>query len=208
MKHKNTSNYIKVMILTMALIVLGISATYAYFTSTISGDSTKTELKAGKLDIDTNLNNTNRINNPKIGLIDRTEKETKAEKVSFYINNTSLSTVDAKYFIYLKDIELSKNLYSEYFKWELVKNGEVIENGDFKNAIRIDEVSPTEEKNAITTVEEMTINQEAIVLNKNNTDNLIFRVWLENDENINQIDLTNGSFSGRLYLDAVPVSSK
>lgn len=207
MKEKNGNNFSKVIILVVALIVLGISTTYAYFTARITGEPTTTSIKAGNLKIESNLESVSAINNTKIRLIDESEKTTSAEKVTFYVKSTSDSTVDAKYYIYLKDIKLTKNLYSNYFKWELLKNGVVINSGNFGSAIRTNAITDGEANNVSTTAEDIALNSEAITLAKNTSDTIVFRIWLENDSNINQIELTNGSFSGKLYLEAVPVSS-
>ena len=207
MKEKNTSNYTKVIILVVALIVLGISTTYAYFTSQITGGPSTTILKAGNLKIETNLESVSAINNTKIKLINENDKATSAEKVTFYVKSTAESTVDAKYYLYLKDISLSKNLYSNYFKWELLQNNEIVGSGTFGTATRTDTATSGEAENVSTTAADIALNKEALSLAKNSNDTIIFRIWLENDETINQIDLTNGSFSGRLYLEAVPVSS-
>lgn len=207
MKEKNTSNYTKVIVLVVALIVLGISTTYAYFTSVITGTPSTTTLKAGNLKIETNLDSVSAINNTKIKLIDASAKTTAAEKVTFYVKSTADTTVDAKYYIYLKDISLSKNLYSNYFKWELLQNNEIVGSGTFGNATRTDTATTGEASNVVTTAADIALNTNALTLAKNTSDTVVFRIWLENDNAVNQIDLTEGSFAGRLYLEAVPVSS-
>lgn len=207
MQGNNKSNFWKVIVLVVALIVLGISTTYAYFTTQLSGNPSTTSLTSGNLKIETNLESVSAINNRNIRLINETDKTTSAEKVSFYVKNTSESTVDAKYYIYLKEITLTKNLYSDYFKWELVQNGIVVGSGNFGTATRTNAVNSEEANNVSTTAEDITLSAEPLLLNKNTNDNIIFRVWLENDENVNQISLTNGGFAGKLYLEAFPVSS-
>lgn len=207
MKEESKSNFSKVIVLVVALIVLGISTTYAYFTNKLSGTPSTTSLTSGNIKIETNLESVSAINNKKIKLINEADKETSAEKVTFYIKNTAESNVDAKYYVYLKEITLSKNLYSNYFKWELLQNGSVVGSGDFGSATRTDTATAGEADNVSTTAADIALNAEALPLSKNTSDTIIFRVWLENDENTNQISLTNGSFTGKLYLEAVPVSS-
>jgi hypothetical protein len=200
----NKSGILKVLVLVVSLVVLAFSATYAYYTTSITGDSSETVLKSGKLEITTNLESVSAINNSNIILINASEKEEKADSVTFYISNPSTSTIDAKYYVYLTDINLSKNLYSEYFKWELLKNDEVVNSGTFKNASRKTEISEDEENNVLTTSEDIQLNSSALYISPNTTDTLVFRLWLENDDSKNQIELTEGSFSGKLYLEAVP----
>lgn len=207
MVEKNKSNFVKVIVLVVALIILGISSTYAYFTTVITGTPNTTTLKAGKLDIDTNLSSVSAINNTRLFLIDAADKASDAESVSFYVQSTSDSTVSAKYYIYLKEISISKNLYSSYFKWELLQNGTVVGSGNFASATRTSASSSTEASNVSTTAADITLTSNALTLATNSKDNLIFRLWLENDASVNQIELTEGSFSGKLYLEAVPVSS-
>lgn len=204
MKKNNKSNISKVIVLVVALIILGVSVTYAYFTAQISGKPTQTTIKAGTLKIETNLESVGSINNTQMKLIDAANKETEAESVSFYVKNSSESTVTAKYYIYLKDIAISKNLYSTYFKWELLQNGNVVGSGTFADTVRKDTPNTGEAANIITTAEDMTLNKDAISLITNKSDSLEFRVWLENDANVNQIDLANANFEGKLYLEAVP----
>ena len=141
-------------------------------------------------------------------LINNSEKETKAEKVTFTVTSLEESTVDGEYYIYLKDILLSKNLYTSYLHWELVQNGVVKASGDFSDVAskRTDTPTANEADNVMTSISEIKLNETGLHLNKGTKDTLIFRMWLEDDSNVNQIDLTNGSFAGRLYLEAFPVS--
>ena len=205
-KNENKKNFFKVLVLVVALIILGVSVTYAYFTSLITGDAEETSAQAGNLQIETNLETVAEINNTKLRLINSTDIEANAENVSFYVKNTSTSTVNADYFIYLTDITLSKNLYSNYFKWQLLKDDEILASGDFASVDRTDTPQTDEANNVTTTIENIQLNTEAIRLPVNTTQNLSLRMWLENDENVNQINLINGNFSGKLYLEAVPVS--
>lgn len=207
MGEKNKSGIAKVILLVVALIVLGVSSSYAYYSIVITGTPNTTTLKSGKLDISTNLTSVSAINNAKLFLINAADKASKAESVSFYVQNTSSSTVSAQYYIYLRNINISKNLYSKYFKWELLRNGTVVASGNFASATRTSSSSSTEASNVSTTASDITLTTSALSIAKNTKDTLIFRLWLENDSTVNQISLTEGSFSGKLYLEAVPVSS-
>lgn len=199
-------NITKVLVLVVSLIVIGVSGTYAYYTLAMSGEATKTTAKSGVFKIISSLDTANALNNTKLKLIDATEKEVKAEKITFTVTSKDESTVDGQYFIYLKNITLSKNLYSKYLKWELLQNGEIKDSGTFEDAVRTDTVASDEAENVETTVQNIKLNEEALQITKKTTDTLIFRIWLENDENVNQISLTEGSFAARLYLEAFPVS--
>lgn len=206
MKQKKNS-FAKVMILVVSLIVIGVSGTYAYYTISMSEPS-KTSAKAGVFKVESSLETTSAINNSKIRLIDNAEKEVKAEKVTFTVTSLSESTVDGEYYIYLKDILLSKNLYTNYLHWELLQNNVVKASGDFGDVAskRTDTPVAGEADNVVTSISEIKLNETGLHLNKGTKDTLIFRMWLENDPDVNQIAITNGSFAGRLYLEAFPIS--
>lgn len=206
-KKNGKGNFLKVLILVVALIVLAVSGTYAYYTTAITGTPTKTEIKSGVFKVDTSLESVSAILNTKMKLIDSANKGTQAEKLTFTVKSPSDATVDGNYYIYLKDIHLSKNLYTKYLKWELEKDGTVVASGDFSSATRSDSVTSGEADNVVTTVNNIQLNTNPIRLAKKESHTLVYRMWLENDPNVNQISITNGSFSGRLYLEAFPVSS-
>lgn len=203
---KNKKHITKVFIFVISLVVLAFSGTYAYFTIEFQGSPNTTTVKSGVFKVESSLEKASAIRNKRIVLIDEEQKEEKAEKLSFTITSTEESTVNGEFDIFLKDITLSKNLYSNYLKWELLKNNEILSKGDFSNAIRKDESIEGEEDNVVTTVEDMKLNKESLPLVKNTTTTYTFIMYLLNDKNKNQIALTEGSFSGRLYIEAVPVS--
>lgn len=213
---KNTKSYLtKMIILIISFIVIGISGTYAYFTMTTVGNPTETRATAGVFKVISSLENANAINNTRLRLIDNVDKETKAEKVTFTVTSLPESTVDARYYIRLKNIEISKNLYSSYMKWEIAKTtGEVLAKGDFSQLSRDGEPLANEENNVLTNAKDLdlttstqtTTGEDGLVLVKKTQETLLFRIWLENDPNINQIDLMEGNFSGKLFLEAVPIS--
>lgn len=202
---ENKKQWIKVAILVVALMVLAFSGTYAFFTSTFIGEPTTTTAKSGVFKIESSLEKTSVLNNKKMILIDEEEKEQKAEKLIFTVTSKMDSTVNGQISLFLKDVTLSKNLYTNYLKWELLKGNKLISSGDFENVIRLGEEMEGEEENATTTVEDIKL-AENLPIEKNTTDTYTFRMYLLNDKNQNQIELTNGHFSGRLYLEAIPIS--
>lgn len=204
---KRKKQLTKVMILVLSLVVLAFSGTYAYYTNHFIGNPNTTSATSGVFKIESSLDKVSAINNKRLILIDEEEKTEKAEKLTFTITNTEKSTIDGKFDVYLKDIRLSKNLYSSYLKWELVKDGEIINQGDFSTVERKDEESSTEDEKVVTLVEDVKLTTNSLSLLKNTTETLTFRVYLLNDENKNQIELTEGSFSGRLYIEAIPVKN-
>lgn len=199
---------IKIGILVVAIVVLGVSLSYAYYSANKSGNSQIDETTAGRLDLSSTLTTASAINNAKLQLLDASNVAAEAEKVEFSVTSADTSTVNGKYYIYLTDIQLSKNLYSKYFKWQLVRitsNGESeIANGNFENATRSDTPSEIEEEKAVTSVEDITLNSTVLTIAPNTTDQLLFRLWLENDPDNNQIELTEGTFRGKLKIEATP----
>lgn len=213
MHEKNDKrNLFKVLVLVLALVVLGISTTYAYYTAVLTNPEDDGDvLQAGNLDITTTLTSTaSAINVNKLMLINDDEKKDKAQKVEFSITSGDSSTVDATYKILLKELQLSKNLKSADFKWELVKKGTEntetqIAHGDFSSVTFTTE--ETDEHKLVSANDLELTKENGQTLTKKTTDNLIFRIWLQNNPNVNQINLTNGSFSGKLFIEAVPVSA-
>jgi hypothetical protein len=213
-KKKKKSGIAKISILVVSLIVIAFSVTYAFYTTVIEGSENveNTSISAAKFELTSNLDSVSSINNGSVRLINADDIKTQAEKVKFTVTNSSNSTVNAKYNIYLTNITLSKNLYSKYFKWELIKmNGDEevsIANGDFSNATEKTEEATDDTVevayNAKTKVEDIKLTTTELEIEPNTTDTLIFRIWLENDPEVNQINLTEGSFAGKLYLEASP----
>lgn len=209
-KKSNKRQVTKVLILVVALMVIAFSGTYAYFTNNFIGKPSKTNVTSGVFDVESSLENASAIRNRRMVLIHVTDtqdqREELADKLTFTVTSTENSTVDGEFNLFLKDIKLTKNLYTKYLKWELLKGTEIINSGDFANVERVDTASEGEEEKAITDVKEFQLNTEAISLPKNTTQTYTFRMYLLDDPTRNQIELTDGSFNGRLYLEAVPVS--
>ncbi len=205
--NQNKRHIKKVIVLTISLIVLAFSATYAYFTSSFN-EPTTTTATAGIFNVESTLEVVNSIKNKRMILIDQEEVEEKADYLEFTVTNKEDSTVDGKFDLFLRDMKITRNLKVSDFKWELLKEGTKISEGTFENA------KENGEKEKITDgvdrtqvdLEGIKITTSPIELPKNTTVTLKFRLYILNDKERNQIDLTEGSFEGRLYLEAVPVS--
>lgn len=204
---KNKRNIIKLMILVVSLMVLAFSGTYAYFTSNITGEPSITKAKSGIFEIKSSLEKTSAINNKRMVLINENQIKEMADSLTFTVTNTENSMLDGEFSIYLKDIKLSKNLYSEYLNWELLdEDGKILYSGNFAEVTRRDEEEAGEASNFVTDVEDIELNEEeSIKIAKNTTQTFTFRMYLLNDSTKNQIELTEGSFMGRLYIEAVPI---
>ncbi len=239
--------FIMVLLFVISIVTLGISFSYAYFAATFSGEDEITNQKAANLNISSTLTSANAINAEELGLIKGEEYQTKGKKVAFTITNNDKSTeekeasnVNAYYTIKLVEMSLSKNLFSKYFKWALVKvetkssdleseesteTRTVIASGDFtdsgheegtkiqtKEETIVDEEGNEIEKKLVPMENEIVsgLSKELITVEKakllkvGDTVNLEFYIWLENDDEADQLYLTAGSFSGKLSMDAYP----
>ncbi len=188
----------------VSLVVLAVSVSYSFFNIRVSGEvQKKTPDGAGDFLVTSTLNDSDIINAAELALIDGTNYLTEAESVSFSVTNSVDSDVNAKYTIDIDEMSLSKNLASKYFKWVIIVNGEEKARGDFA-----DETIAPEGTSDTTLVENLTkhliTEENALSLNIGATDNLVFYMWLENDEAVDQLYLTNGTFKGKLSMSAVP----
>ena len=206
----NKKLLISASILVFSIVVIGFSLTYAYFTVGYGGKAEVKDNQAAILNVDSDLKNASAINETEMALISEEEVETEAKKVTFDVINKGTSTVNAKYVVKLIDYSITKNLSSKYFKWKLVVNpgeSEQVFSGNFlqnpeDEGTELTGVHDTDTLTGLT--KDLITEDEAVTLNIGKTDNLVFYVWLENDESDNQIYLTNGEFRGRLSLEAYP----
>ena len=187
-----------------SLVVLAVSVSYSFFSIKVSGEIQKdTPDGAADFLVTSTLNDSDIINAAELALIDGANYLTEAESVSFSVTNSVDSDVNAKYTIDIVEMTLSKNLASKYFKWAISVNGTVKASGDFA-----DETIAPEGTSDTTLAENLTkhliTEENALSLNIGATDNLVFYMWLENDEAVDQLYLTNGTFKGKLSMSAVP----
>ncbi len=213
-KSGKNSYMIKALVFVSALVILTMSTTYAYFTLKITGTSAASSLTAAKLSLATDLTTKAAFSNTKFSLINASDKATKANSVSFYITNNSTAGVSALYTVYLTNVTITKNLKSADLKWELVKSGtteSTIASGDFSGVtgtattVTVNVNGTNTSKEALS-ISRITLNSTAVKLAKGSTDNLIFRIWLQNS-NANQTSLLEGSFKGKLAFEATPTKS-
>lgn len=205
---RETKKYlVMVVVFVLSIVVIGVSASYAFFSASITGNGEVPSSSTGTLNVTTTLTNTPAINSTELVIIDAAEYKTKGEKIEFSVTNQNTSNVNAKYTIKLVEMSLSKKLFSKYFKWELVINegteGEKKFNGNFADAAIAAEGN--EDSTLVTNLTKILVpEEEALKLNVSQTDQIKFYIWLENDVNENQLYLTEGTFNGKLSLDAVP----
>ena len=173
------------------LILLSFGVSYAYFTVAVSGNETATQSKitTGTLKVDFAI--TDKINNANIMLIKDSDRATKAESVPFSVTNSG--NITGQYLIYLTDVNISNNLKSTDFKWELIKNGTTTYSGDFSTAVNgtLFPLTSVTQSGSVTPV------NQAILVNA--TDNYVLRVWLSETQ-ADQTSLLGGTFSAKVQM--------
>lgn len=189
----NLKKHIVIYVTIVLLLVIGtFTITYSYFLALPKADDTITpsNVETGKLVLDFVTNTY--INADKLPLINDSDKDTEAPYTEFIVSHNEESNVSASYDLYITELEISENFKSEYFKWELVRvsqgTEEIINSGNFLNA---------------TTGNDFKLNSNTITLSVDDIHLYKLRIWLSNDENKNQLELTNGSFKGKVKVTAV-----
>ncbi len=178
------------LIIVMSIIIIGLSLSYAYYLNQVvevNPDNQKASITSGELTM--NFATERVINAISAGLVSDTDILTEADYTQFSVTLPSTAKVDsATYTLYLTELTITDNLKSNYVKWALYDgNGtSEITNGTFLNA---------------TTGTDLTIDT-GISISKGETDSYRLYIWLSNDENVNQIDLLNGSLSAKVGFRA------
>ena len=183
----------------VALLTLTLGVSYAYFTATVTGNDSAvvTKIVAGILDVDFTI--TDRISNDNILLIKDEKREEKAETLDFTVSNNGRGTLDAVYYVYLTDLNITNNLKSQDFKWELIKNDDTVFTGNFSSAETNTDFTITSETNngiVIPVKQELSVGQ---------IDRYKLRIWLSEKEE-DQNSLLNGTFSGKVRVTSTQLT--
>ncbi len=205
-KNKAVKSGIFIAVFVLSIMIIGVSVSYAYYAANVTGNATTNDNNAGKLNVTTSLTNGDTINATSLVIIDGNDYLNKAESIEFTVTNNTDSTVNAGYTISMTDITISKNMLSKYFKWAIVVNSDTsnVITGDFQDASLATE--GTSDTTTVSIPSKTLVSEEnAFTLNIGATDTITFYLWLENDNNVDQLYLTNGTMSAKLSLDAVPI---
>ncbi len=196
MKAKEEKKEIVISIIfVLALLLIGISATYAFFSRRIESSKEKTQSNviSGVLDIDFITNKY--IHNTQTFLVKDDEIFEKADKSVFTIKRSSESTVDnIKYNLYLDIIVLSEELKSEYVKWALYdtstpdNNSIAISNGNFKD---------------IGDLTKIQLNQTQIYLPKEDSHDYTLFVWLSYSDTVLQNEFLQKELEVKVSAEAI-----
>ncbi len=188
---KTKLTYLTYVAVVLLLVVVSVAGSYAYFTAVINNDGEvyQTVITAG--DLRMGFENSQYFNVDDMVIIESSEVEEKAEKSTFDVKNTG--NVDASYDLYF-NTNITNNLINPDFKWELLVDGESYSSGTF-NVI-------TKNTENTTTSATFKITNTPITLTPGAKNSCVFRVWLQ-DEDRNQISLTEGTMSGNVSIIAV-----
>ncbi len=179
------------LIIVISVVIIGISLSYAYYLNTVEvirPENQGTSITSG--DLTMNFTTDRLINATSAGLINDSDVITEGDYTQFSVSlPSSADTASATYSLYLTELTITDNLKSTYVKWALY-NGDasmMINSGNFSNA---------------TTGTVLSI-QNAITINKGETDSYRLYIWLSNDPNNEQNDLLEGSLSAKVGFRAV-----
>ena len=184
---KISKNYVIICaIFVVALLILGISLTYAFFETDISNDFTETKFTTGTFSMDTNLTDASVINATNMTLLNTNEVESKSEKINFTAQ--AKNNNNAKFNIYLKNITISSNMIDSSFKWQLLADNKVISSGDFSDITKNGKLSTSKTSTDLVKYYDTYYLKKAGNFNGNNEMNFEIRLYLLNS---NSFDYKN-----------------
>lgn len=188
MKKKNTM-ILGGFIAGILVVSITIYASYAYFNLKVVGDGTKIDTKTSN-NFSVKFTSSPEINLANAELISDDMKETDAVFTTFKINVKYLE--NPHYTISLNQLHVSKELQSEYVKWEIynVSTKEILSSGDFSDCTDCDVDNSS--------VKELLKDQS---INQNEEVELGYRMWLSDaGSGVDQNDLLNGTMSGTIVV--------
>ena len=203
MKNTKSNKYIIMCIVfVVALITLAFSVSFAYIKLEITGETTETKIETSTYDIETTLSSATAFNVSDIMLINEDEIDIKSESVSFKVKAKDSNSKEGKFSIYFKDVAISNGLIDSNFKWQILMDGEILDSGDFsaieKNGIKSTTISDTE---SIKYYDSFNLKSN-IEFNGFDESTIEIRIYLLNDSTINQNNLINGTFEGKIGIEA------
>mgnify|MGYP004508880323 FL=1 len=196
---KISKNYVIICaIFVVALLILGISLTYAFFETNISNDFTETKFTTGTFSMDTNLTDASVINASNMTLLNTNEVESKSEKINFTAQ--AKNNNNAKFNIYLKNITISSNMIDSSFKWQLLADNKVISSGDFSDITKNGKLSTSKTSTDLVKYYDTYYLKKAGNFNGNNEMNFEIRLYLLNSS-VDQSSLIDGTFSSSAAIE-------
>ena len=141
----NTNETVKHVILyisiTLIIATVTFAASRAYYLPKITVDGKINDTTITNANLDIEFLTSQYINEPKMMLINDSDRQASAPYTSFAITSKSTSTISVDYTLYLTNFTISDNFVSSDFKWELAKktdSGETqVATGNFANAVTL-----------------------------------------------------------------------
>lgn len=203
---KNKSLMLGALIITLSVIIIGISGSYAYFTNSVTEtNSANKGVSANSGNLKMDFTTSQYISATADSLIDDSQVTTKAHHTDFTVQFNNTTTVNsATYRLYLTDITMTNNFKSTYLKWALYDGTNKVAYGDFGSVSLMNGGSscPTYSSGTPTscTLSELPL-INSVSLTKGTVKNYKLYIWLSNSEE-NQNSLLNGSFSAKVAFKA------
>lgn len=206
----NKNLIIGALVITLSVIIVGISGSYAYFVNSIqekNSDNKGVTFSSG--DLNMNFATSAYINTSAASLIDDSEVTSKADSTAFSVSLPSNAKASsALYEISLTDITMTNNFKSTDVKWALYKGNTNVATGDFSGVTLTNSdntacATYTSGSTPTTCNGAKMILKQSISINKGSTDNYNLYIWLSNDNDRNQIDLLEGSLSAKVAFKGV-----
>ena len=211
---KSMKSYvIGALVITISVIVMGLSASYAWYINTVQEVSEHSANKglnvtSGSLVMQLATTNDKYINATAAGLVTESDALAGNDYTSFSISLPSTSSVNlSTYKIYLDEIKMTENFVSPYLKWKLLKYNtststwNAIANGDFSTATKTSETQNadgTYNYNIINLLTNQTISKTTSTV----TDSYKLYVWLDYSSTVQQNSLLNGKMSMKVGFKA------
>lgn len=197
---KSVKTYtIAALVVTMSIIIIGISGSYAYFVNKVESTNKEAEevsfSSSGPLSM--NFATSKSISATAASLVNDSDILSSQNYTQFSITLPSNSNVSsATYNLYLTDILMTSNFKSGYLKWALYKSNDIlVSSGNFANV----SLTASGDKYTTTNIDL----KSSININKGNTDTYKLYIWLSNDTENNQVSLLNGTISAKVGFRAV-----
>ena len=191
-------NILGALIITISVIIVGISGSYAYFVNAVKEVNPENKgvvVRSGPFTM--NFETTQTITANSVGLINDSDIATKANYTAFDVTLPSDSKVpNASYNLFLTDIKISQNFKSSYLKWALYNGTTEISHGDFNDITLSNLNNGVYDSSNIQLVND-------VDLAKGNTNSYKLYIWLSYDANNQQNDLLQGSLSAKVGFRAV-----
>lgn len=204
MKNTQPKKYIIMCsVLVVSLIVITMSITYAYFLSSIGRDFTESSIETGTFEIKTSLSNMNALNVSNMNILNEDEIDDNAQKLDFTVQSLSKNSNNkpGKFNVYLKNVLISDDLIDSDFKWDLIKEGEIIATGNFADIVTEGVLSSSDSVNSTKTYSTYYLKKD-IDFEDYEENNLTIRVYLLNDAVKDQSKFIEKSFECNVAVEA------